>query len=59
MWIVYNSKTGEVVSQHKNSGDAMWDANMRNDRYAVQLIRSGKARDQFQGIFGIKKIDDR
>lgn len=59
MWIVYNNKTGEIVSQHKDNGDAMWDANMRNDRYAVQLIQSGKAPDQFHGIFDIKKIDDK
>ena len=55
MYIVYNSKTDEIVSRFADKGDAMWDANIRNDKYAMSLIRSGKAPKQFGGIYYFKE----
>lgn len=55
MYIVYNSKTNETVSKFADKGDAMWDVNIRNDRYAMSLIRSGKAPEQFSGIYYFKE----
>ena len=56
MFVVYNCKTNEVVSKHKDKGDAMLEANRQNDRYAIQLIKSGKAPREFPGIYGFKEM---
>lgn len=55
MYEVYNERTNEVVCSGLSEGKAMLKADTLNDRYAMQLIRSGKAPKEFCGIFMIRE----
>lgn len=55
MYIVYNRKTNETIARFVNMSDAMLEANKQNDRYAINLVRSGKAPNEFAGIYSFKE----
>ncbi len=55
MWEIYDTRSNKIVAHDLCQKEAMMRANSLNDRYAMQLIMSGKAPKDFDGVFMIRK----